>query len=60
LFKLLAAEGYDVMLLPVVLGSAGTIFKCLDRVTKEMKVNARKHISYTASFTSTAYTVFNT
>jgi hypothetical protein len=26
LYKLLAAEGYDIMLLPIVLGSAGTIF----------------------------------
>jgi hypothetical protein len=26
LCKLLAAEGYDVMLLPIVLGSAGTLF----------------------------------
>jgi hypothetical protein len=36
LCKLLAEEGYDVMLLPIVLGSAGTLFKCLDRATKEM------------------------
>jgi hypothetical protein len=34
LCKSLAAEGYDVMLLPVVLGSAGTHFKCLDRAKK--------------------------
>jgi hypothetical protein len=32
---MLAVEGYDVVLLPVVLGSAGTLFKCLDRATKE-------------------------
>jgi hypothetical protein len=44
---LLAAEGYDAMLLPVVLGSAGTLFKCLDRATKEMDIpNARKKKLY--------------
>jgi hypothetical protein len=32
----------DVMLLPIVLGSAGTLFKCLDRARKEMDIpNAR-------------------
>jgi hypothetical protein len=31
LWRLLAAEGYDVMLLPDVLGSAGKLFKCLAR-----------------------------
>jgi hypothetical protein len=35
LCKLLAAEGYDVML--IVLGNAGTLFKCLHRATKEME-----------------------
>jgi hypothetical protein len=41
--KLLAAEGYDVVLLPGVLGSAGAFFKCLERATKEMDIpNARK------------------
>jgi hypothetical protein len=40
-WKLLAAEGCDVMLLPVVLGSAGTLFECLD-LAKEMDIpNAR-------------------
>jgi hypothetical protein len=47
LCKLLAAEGYDVILLPIVLGSAGTLFKCLDRATKEMDIpNARKKKLY--------------
>jgi hypothetical protein len=56
--KLLAAEGYDVMLLPVVLGSAGTLFKCLDRATKEMDIsNARKRI-HTVGFTCTVYTLY--
>jgi hypothetical protein len=45
--KLLAGEGYDVMLLSFVLGSAGTLFKCLDRATKEMDIpNARKKKIY--------------
>jgi hypothetical protein len=43
LCKMLAVEGYDVGLLPVVLGSAGTLFKCLGGATKEMDIpNARK------------------
>jgi hypothetical protein len=44
---LLAAEGYDVVLLPIVLGSAVALFKCLDRATKEMDIpNARKKKLY--------------
>jgi hypothetical protein len=42
LCRLLAAEGCDVMLLPVVLGSAGTLFKCLDRATEEMDIPKAK------------------
>jgi hypothetical protein len=67
LCKLLAAEGYDIMLLPIVLGCAGTLFKCLDRATKEICLdratkemdipNARKR-NYTASSTYTVYTVY--
>jgi hypothetical protein len=35
------------MLLPVVLGSAGGLFKCLDRATEEMDINnARKEELY--------------
>jgi hypothetical protein len=36
--KLLAAEGYDVMLLPVVLGSAETLFKSVDRATEKTNI----------------------
>jgi hypothetical protein len=44
---LLAAEGYDVMLLPIVLGSAGTLLECLDRATKEIDIpNARRKTLY--------------
>jgi hypothetical protein len=47
LCKMLAVERHDVMLLPVVLGSAGTLFICLDRATKEMDItNARKKKQY--------------
>jgi hypothetical protein len=47
LWNLLAAEGYDVMLLPIVLGCAGAPFKCLDRASKEMEIsNARKKKLY--------------
>jgi hypothetical protein len=57
---MLAAEGYDVMLLPIVLGSSGTLFKCLDCATKEIDIpNARKR-NYTASSTYTVYTVYKT
>jgi hypothetical protein len=35
------------MLLPIILGSARTLFKCLDRATKEMDIpNARKKKLY--------------
>jgi hypothetical protein len=45
--KLLAAEGYDVMLFPIVLGSAGTLFKYLDRAANEMDIpNGRKKKLY--------------
>jgi len=47
LCNLLATEGFDVMLLPIVLWSAGTLFKCLDRATTEMDIpNARKRKLY--------------
>jgi hypothetical protein len=35
LCNMLAVEGYDVVLLPVILKSAGIFFNCLDRATKE-------------------------
>jgi hypothetical protein len=35
---MLLPERYDVMLLPVVLRIAGTLFNCLDRATKEMDI----------------------
>jgi hypothetical protein len=57
---LLAAEGYDVMLLPIVLGSAGTLFKCLDRATKEMDIPNARNRNITASSTYTVYTVYKT
>jgi hypothetical protein len=43
----LPQKGMDVILLPIVLGSAGTLFKYLDRATKEMDIpNARKKKLY--------------
>jgi hypothetical protein len=60
LCKLLAAEWYDVMLLPIVLGSAGTLFKCLDRATKEIDIPNTTKRNYTASSTYTVYTVDKT
>jgi len=38
LCKLLAHEGYEVIFLPIVLGSAGTLFQCLERATKELGI----------------------
>jgi len=57
--QLLATEGYDVMLLPILLGSAGTLFKCIDCATKGTDIpNARKSKLYTiASSTYIAYTL---
>jgi hypothetical protein len=47
LCKLLASEGYAVMLLLVVLRRAGTLSKCLDRATKDMDIpSARKKKLY--------------
>jgi hypothetical protein len=47
LCKMLAAEECAVMLLLVVLESAGTLFKLLGRATKEMDIpNARKKKFY--------------
>jgi len=36
LCKLLAHEGYEVIFLPIVQGSARTLFHCLERATKEL------------------------
>ena len=39
----LTIEGYDVQLLPVILGSAGTLYKCFERMAREMQIpHARK------------------
>jgi hypothetical protein len=43
------------MLLPVVLESAGTLFKCLDRATRRWTVPTLEIRNYTASFTYTVY-----
>jgi hypothetical protein len=59
LCNMLAVEGYDVVLLPVILKSAGIFFKCLDRATKEWSFPMPKR-NYTASYIFTAYTVYNT
>jgi hypothetical protein len=41
------AEGYDVRLLPIVLGSAETLFKCLDHATQQTDIpNARRKKPY--------------
>jgi hypothetical protein len=53
---LLAAEGMMSNVLPVVLGSAGTLSTCLDHATKEMNIpNARKMKLYN-KLPSTQYT----
>jgi hypothetical protein len=47
LCKMLAVGGYGVELLPAVMGSVGTHFKCLDRATKEIDIpNARQKKLY--------------
>jgi hypothetical protein len=58
IYKMLAVWGYDVILLSVVLGSAGTLFCCLDRATKEWTTPMPEEQTYTSSFTYTAYTVY--
>jgi hypothetical protein len=60
LCKLLASGGYDVMLLPIVLGSAGTLFKCLDRATKEMDIpNTRKKKLYSKLYLHSIHSLQN-
>jgi hypothetical protein len=56
LCKLLAAEGYDVMLLLIVLGRAGTHFKCLESATKRWTFPTLEVRNYTAN-SPTEYTV---
>jgi len=58
--SLLAAEGYDMMLLSVVLGSAGILFKCLDRATKVMEFpDARKKKLYSKLHLHSLHTLQN-
>jgi len=38
LCKLLTHKGYEVIILPIVLGSAGSLFQCLERATKELDI----------------------
>jgi hypothetical protein len=53
-------QRYDVVLLPVVLGSAGTLFNCLDRATKEMNIpNARKNKLYSKLHLHSIYSLQN-
>jgi hypothetical protein len=44
LYKLLATEGYDVVLFPVVLGSSGKLFKCLERAIKDIPKARKKKL----------------
>jgi hypothetical protein len=60
LCKLLATEGYNVVLLPVVLGSAVTLFKCLERQQTTWTSPMPEKRNYTASYILTAYTVCRT
>jgi hypothetical protein len=57
LCKIVAVEGYDVVLFPVVLGSAEALCKCLGRATNILDPNTRKK-NYTASYIFTAYTIY--
>lgn len=52
MFNLLTAGGYDVMLLPIVLRSAGILFKCLERAKEEMAIpNEREKTLYCSIYT---------
>jgi hypothetical protein len=57
LCRMLASECYDVLPLPVVLVSAGKLFRCLDRATKERTFPMPEARNCTASFFYTGYTV---
>ena len=42
LCALLTAEGYDVVMLPVILGNSGTLFKYLKHAIQELRCHERK------------------
>jgi hypothetical protein len=60
LCKLLSVEGYDVKLLPVVLGSAGTLIKCLEQAAKKMDIpHARRKKLYSKLHLHSIHTIQN-
>jgi hypothetical protein len=60
LCRLLTTQGYDVVLLPVVLGSAGTLFKCLERAATENDIpTARKKKLYSKLHLHSIHTLQN-
>jgi hypothetical protein len=56
--KMLATESYDEVLLQLVLGSAGTLFECLNCASKELHIPNARNRNHTASSTQPAYTVY--
>jgi hypothetical protein len=60
LCKLLAAEGYDVMLIPIVLGSAKTLLNALIVQQKRWTSPTLEKRNYKASSTYTVYTAYKT
>ena len=42
LCELLDTEGYEVIVLPTVLGSAGTLYKCLEKAAIQLSIPAAK------------------
>jgi len=44
LCKLLAHEGYEVISLPIVLVSAGTLFQCLKKASKDLNIPSTQSV----------------
>jgi hypothetical protein len=58
--RLLTTEGYNVVLLPIVLGSAGMLFKCLERAATEIgNPTARKKKLYSKLHLHSIHTLQN-
>jgi len=60
LCDMLTAEGYDVILLPLILGDEGTLFKCLTHALKELQVQpARQKKLYSKLHLHSIHTLQN-
>ena len=60
LCNLLRAEGYEVIFLPIVLGTAGTLYKCLEKATTELRIPpAQRKKLFTKLHLHSVHTLYN-